>query len=129
MNLPSHQRGASVSGILIMTMLIVVCIKIGLAIIPAQIGHYQLKKSVITALKKSNDNKETGKQFINGLSSQWNINGYQQKPDEVIIIEDELPGSLSIKLKYTEVSNFFGDVDIVNRFEDTITAQDAQAAK
>ena len=64
MNLPSHQRGASVSGILIMTMLIVVCIKIGLAIIPAQIGHYQLKKSVITALKKSNDNKETGKQII-----------------------------------------------------------------
>lgn len=39
MNLPSHQRGASVTGIVIMIVLIVVCAKIGLAIIPAQVGH------------------------------------------------------------------------------------------
>ncbi|MFW2177468.1 MULTISPECIES: DUF4845 domain-containing protein [unclassified Moraxella] len=129
MNLPSQQRGASVSGIVILIVLIVVCGKIGMGIIPAQIGHYQLKKSVAWELKKSNDNKETDKQFLNNLMSQWNINGYTQKPEEVIEVVDNMPGAMSVKLNYSEVNNFFGNVDIVNRFEDTITAEDAKLAK
>ncbi len=129
MNLPSHQRGASVTGIVIMIVLIVVCVKLGLAIIPAQVGHYQLKKSLAFELKKSNDNKESVKDFLGNVNSQWNINGVSQKAEDVVEVVDNTPGATSVKLKYDEANNFFGNVDIVNRFEDTISAEDAKVAK
>ena len=129
MNLPSHQRGASVTDIVIMIVLIVVCAKIGLAIIPAQVGHYQLKKSLALQLKKSNDNKESVKEFLGNVNSQWHINGASQKAEDVVEVVDNTPGAMSVKLKYDEANNFFGNVDIVNRFEDTISAEDAKVAK
>ena len=129
MNLPSHQRGASVTGIVIMIVLIVVCVKLGLAIIPAQVGHYQLKKSLAFELKKSNDNKESVKDFLDNVNSQWHINGASQKAEDVVEVVDNTPGAMSVKLKYDEANNFFGNVDIVNRFEDTISAEDAKVAK
>lgn len=129
MNLPSHQRGASVTGIVIMIVLIVVCAKLGLAIIPAQVGHYQLKKSLALQLKKSIDNKESVKDFLANVNSQWNINGASQKAEDVVEVVDNTPGAMSVKLKYDEANNFFGNVDIVNRFEDTISAEDAKVAK
>lgn len=129
MNLPSQQRGASVTGIVVMIVLVVLCAKIGLGIIPAQIGHYQLKKSLAFELKKSNDNKEDVKTFMSNVATQWNINSFNQKPDDVIEVVDNTPGALSVKLNYHEVNNFFGNVDIVNRFEDTITANDAKTAQ
>lgn len=129
MNLPSGQQGASVTGIVVMICLVVLCAKVGLGIVPAQIGHYQLKKSLAWELKKSNDNKETEKQFLSNVNSQWNINGTKQKADDVIEVTDKTPGALAVKLSYDETSNFFDNVDIVNRFEDTITAEDAKAAK
>lgn len=129
MNLPSHQRGASVSGIVIMIVLIVVCAKIALGIIPAQVGHYQLKKSLAFELKKANDNKVGVNEFLSNVNTQWHINGVQQKAEDVVEIIDNAPGQLSVKLSYDEASNFFGNVDIVNHFEDTITADDAKIAK
>lgn len=129
MNLASHQRGASVSGMVIMIVLMVVCAKIALAIIPAQVGHYQLKKSLAFELKKSNDNKESAKEFINNVNSQWHINGVYQKAEDVVEMLDSTPGQLSVRLNYDEASNFFGNVDIVNHFTDTITAEDAKVAK
>lgn len=129
MNLASHQRGASVSGMVIMIVLIVVCAKIALAIIPAQVGHYQLKKSLAFELKKSNDNKESAKEFINNVNSQWHINGVYQKAEDVVEMLDSIPGQLSVRLNYDEASKFFGNVDIVNHFTDTITADDAKVAK
>lgn len=129
MNLASHQRGASVSGMVIMIVLIVVCAKIALAIIPAQVGHYQLKKSLAFELKKSNDNKESAKEFINNVNSQWHINGVYQKAEDVVEMLDSTPGQLSVRLNYDEASKFFGNVDIVNHFTDTITADDAKVAK
>lgn len=129
MNLPSHQRGASVTGIVIMIVLIVVCAKLVLAIIPAQVGHYQLKKSLALQLKKSNDNKESVKEFLGNVNSQWHINGVSQKAEDVVEVVDNTPGAMSVKLKYDEANNFFGNVDIVNRFEDTISAEDAKVAK
>ena len=129
MNLPSNQRGASVTGIVIMIVLIVVCAKIGLAIIPAQVGHYQLKKSLALQLKKSNDNKESVKDFLGSVNSQWHINGVSQKAEDAVEVVDNTPGAMSVKLKYDEANNFFGNVDIVNRFEDTISAEDAKVAK
>ena len=129
MNLPSQQRGASVTGIVVMIILIVLVAKVGLGIVPAQIGHYQLKKSLAFELKKSNDNKETEKQFLDNVNSQWNINAVQRKAEDVVEVVDNTPGAMAVKLNYTETSNFFGNVDIVNRFEDTITAEDAKIAK
>lgn len=129
MNLPSGQRGASVTSIVVMICLIVLCAKVGLGIVPAQIGHYQLKKSLAFELKKSNDNKESEKEFLSNVNSQWNINGVKQKAEDIVEVTDNTPGAMAVKLNYNEVSNFFGNVDIVNRFEDTITAEDAKVAK
>ena len=128
MNLPSQQRGMSVTMMMVVIMLVVVCAKLGLAIIPAQVGHYQLKKSLAFELKKANDNKESPKDFMSNVAQQWNINGFDQKPEDVITITDNVPGALSINLKYEQANNFFGNVDILNRFDDTITAEDAKVA-
>ena len=128
MNLPSQQRGMSVTMMMVVIMLVVVCAKLGLTIIPAQVGHYQLKKSLAFELKKANDNKESPKDFISNVAQQWNINGFDQKPEDVITITDNVPGALSINLKYEQANNFFGNVDILNRFDDTITAEDAKVA-
>ena len=106
----------------------VLCFKIGLGIIPAQIGNYQLKKSVAWELKKANDNKETDKTMLRNLQSQWSINSFSAKPEEVIEFTSTTPGAMSLKLKYSEESNFFGNVFIVNRFEDEITAENAKVA-
>lgn len=127
--LPSTQRGASVTSVVVIIALIIVCAKIGLGIVPAQIGHYQLKKSLAWELKKANDNKESDQTFLSNVASQWSINGFGQKPEDVISFVSRTPGELSIKLSYDEANNFFGNVDIVNRFNDTITAEDANAAK
>ncbi len=129
MNLPSQQRGASVTSIVVIIVLVVLVAKIGLGIIPAQIGHYQLKKSLAFELKKSNDNKETEKEFLSNVNSQWHINGVQKKAEDVVQVVDNTPGAMSVKLNYAETNNFFGNVDIVNRFEDTISADDARVAK
>lgn len=127
--LPSAQRGASVSGVVLIITLVIVCAKIGLGILPAQIGHYQLKKSLAWELKKANDNEENDKTFLGNVATQWNINGYNHNPEQVISFVNRTPGALSIKLTYDETSNFFGNVDIVNHFDDAITAEDAKVAK
>ena len=80
-------------------------------------------------LKKSNDNKESVKEFLGNVNSQWHINGVSQKAEDVVEVVDNTPGAMSVKLKYDEANNFFGNVDIVNRFEDTISAEDAKVAK
>ena len=129
MNLPSHQRGASVSGIMIMIALIVVGAKIALGIIPAQVGHYQLKKSLAFELKKANDNKVGINELLSNVNAQWHINGVQQKAEDVVETIDNTPGQLSVKLKYDEAHPFFGNVDIVSHFEDAITVDDAKIAK
>lgn len=128
MNLPSSQQGMGVTSIILLVCMAVICFKIGMGVVPAQITKYQLTKSVAWELKKANDNRETEKQFISNLTSQWSINGYKYKPADVISFVKNTPGDMSIKLKYDEESNFFGTVFIVSRFEETITAEDAKLA-
>lgn len=125
-NLPSHQRGASVSGIVFFMLALGILIKLGLAIIPAQIGDYQLTKSIASGLKKANDTKETPPQFMSGLESQWNINGERRKPADIFTITDATPGNLKVHKDYSEVNNLFGNVDIVSHFKGDITAADAK---
>ncbi|WP_019519874.1 DUF4845 domain-containing protein [Faucicola boevrei] len=128
MNLPSNQRGMGVTGIVLVISMLVICFKIGIGIAPAQVGNYQLKKSLAWELKKANDNKESEKEFLRNVEAQWSINGYNMSPKDVIEITKNTPGDMSVKLKYDEESNFFGNVFIVNRFEDDITAEDAKVA-
>lgn len=125
MNLPSNQRGG-VSGIIILIFLLVLTAKIGMAIAPAQIGHFQIKKSVALELKKANENKESEKDLLRNLAAQWSVNAYTIKPEDVITVVKSTPGDMSIKLAYEEESNFFGNVFIVNRFDETISAEDAK---
>lgn len=129
MNLPSGQRGASVTSIVIMIFLTVLCAKVGLGILPAQIGHYQLKKSLAFELKKSNENQESEKEFFNNVNSQWGINGVQRKAEDIVEVVDKTPGAMAVELNYVETSNFFGNVDIVNRFNDKLTAEDVKLSK
>lgn len=128
MNLPSNQRGMGVTGIVLVISMLVICFKIGIGIALAQVGNYQLKKSLAWELKKANDNKESEKEFLRNVEAQWSINGYNMSPKDVIEITKNTPGDMSVKLKYDEESNFFGNVFIVNRFEDDITAEDAKVA-
>lgn len=127
--LPSHQGGASVSGIVMFLLCLGIIVKLSLGIIPAQVGDYQITKSVTSALKKSNNAKENPQQFMAGLESQWNMNGIYRKPADILTITDATPGQMSVHKEYQEASTLFGDVDIVNRFKGDITAADAQAAK
>lgn len=128
-HLPSSQGGASVSGIVMFLLCLGIIIKLSIGIVPAQIGDYQLDKTVKAQLKKSNNAKENPQQFMNNLESQWNVNGIYRKPAEILTITDQTPGQMSVHKEYQEVSNLFGDVDIVNRFKSDITAADAQASK
>lgn len=125
-SLPSHQIGASVTGVMFGVITVVVFIKLGLAIIPAQVGDYQLTKALATELKKANDNKETKKQYLDSIQRQLKINGtYDTKAEDVVTFTSEIPGNLKIKKDYTVVNNFFGNVDIVNRFQGEITPADS----
>ena len=125
-NLPNNQRGASVTGIILLLIGIVVGVKLIIAIVPAQIGDYQLSKTLASELKKSNDNKETSKQFLDNVNKQLSINAdYNTKAEDILTVKSERVGELAIHKKYEVTNNFFGNVDIVNRFEGDITAAEA----
>ena len=60
----SSQRGASVTSVVFIIIVLGVAAKLLVAIAPAQIGDYQLTKTLSAQLKESNANKETAKQFV-----------------------------------------------------------------
>lgn len=115
------QRGASVTSIVLMIIFLGVAIKLMIAIIPAQIGDYQLTKTLSSELKESNNNNETAKQFIERVDKQLSINAdYDTKAEDVITFTNKKAGQLAIRKQYTVTNNFFGNVDILNRFEGDI---------
>ncbi|WP_227429461.1 DUF4845 domain-containing protein [Psychrobacter sp. I-STPA6b] len=121
------QRGASVSGIVFFVLALGVFVKLAIAILPAQIGNYQFNKTVANELKKANDNKESSREFMQNLSQQLSLNAdYSSKPEEMLTFTNNKTGSLAVRSKYEVVNNFFGNVDIVNRFEKDITMNDAK---
>lgn len=125
-----HQQGASVTGVVLFIIMLGLLGKLGVSVIPAYVGHYQLSELVTQELKKANDAKQTEKQFLSNLGQQLSINAnYNTKPEEVIVFTNKALGSLSVKLVHTEESVFYGNTFIVNRFEKDITAADAAAAK
>lgn len=115
------QRGASVTSIVLTIILLGVAIKLMVAIIPAQIGDYQLTKTLSSQLREANNNNETTKQFIERVDKQLSINAdYDTKAEDVIIFTDKKAGQLAIRKQYAVTNNFFGNVDILNRFEGDI---------
>lgn len=115
------QRGAGVTGIVLMIIFLGVAIKLMIAIIPAQIGDYQLTKTLSSQLKEANSNNETAKQFVERVDKQLSINAdYDTKAEDVFIFTNKKTGQLAIRKQYAVTNNFFGNIDILNRFEGDI---------
>ena len=123
----SSQRGASVTSVIFIIIVLGVAAKLIVAIVPAQIGDYQLTKTLSAQLKESNANKETAKQFVERVNKQLSINAdYDTKAEEVFTFTDKKTGQLAIHKQYEVTNKLFGNIDIVNRFEgdiDAITAE------
>ena len=123
----SSQRGASVTSIVFIIIVLGVAAKLIVAIVPAQIGDYQLTKTLSAQLKESNDNKETAKQFVERVNKQLSINAdYDTKAEEVFTFTDKKTGQLAIHKQYAVTNQLFGNIDIVNRFEGDIDATTAE---
>ena len=126
-SLVQSQRGASVSGVVFIILTIGIFVKLAIAILPAQVGNYQFEKAVAEELKKANENNQSAKDFMSNLSQQLSLNAdYTSKPEEMLTFTNKKAGSLAVHTKYEVVNNFFGNVDIVNRFEKDITMADAK---
>ena len=123
----SSQRGASVTSVVFIIIVLGVAAKLIVAIVPAQIGDYQLTKTLSAQLKESNANKETAKQFVERVNKQLSINAnYDTKAEEVFTFTDKKTGQLAIHKQYEVNNKLFGNVDIVNRFEGDIDATTAE---
>ena len=121
------QRGASVTSIVLIIIALGIAAKLVVAIVPAQIGDYQLTKTLSAQLKESNSNKETAKQFIERVNRQLSINAdYNTRAEEVFTFTDKKTGQLAIHKQYAVTNNFFGNVDIVNRFEGDVEMAGAE---
>ncbi len=123
----SSQRGASVTSIILILIIIVIAGKLTIAIVPAQVGDYQLTELLATQLKEANTNKETSSEFIERVNRQLSINAfYETTAEDIFTFTNKKTGQLAIYKKYEETKNLFGNVDIVNRFEGDINAASAE---
>ncbi|QOD13958.1 DUF4845 domain-containing protein [Psychrobacter sp. 28M-43] len=121
------QRGASVTNVVLIIMLLGIATKLTVAIVPAQIGDYQLTKVLSAQLKEANNNNETAKQFVERVNKQLSINAdYDTKAEEVFIFTDKKTGQLAIHKEYAITNNFFSNVDIINRFEGDVEMATAE---
>jgi len=121
------QRGASVTNVVLIVMLLGIATKLTVAIVPAQIGDYQLTKVLSAQLKEANSNNETAKQFVERVDKQLSINAdYDTKAEEVFTFTDKKTGQLAIHKEYAITNNFFSNVDIINRFEGDVEMATAE---
>ncbi|MDE0491786.1 MULTISPECIES: DUF4845 domain-containing protein [Psychrobacter] len=121
------QRGASVTSIVLVIMVLGVAAKLIVAIVPAHIGDYQLNKTLSAQLKESNNNNETARQYVERVNRQLSINAdYDTKAEDVFTFTNKKTGQLAIHKQYAVTNNFFGNVDIVNRFEADIDMNSAE---
>ena len=119
----TSQRGSGVTSIILLLIIIVIAGKLVIAIVPAQVGDYQLSKTLGAQLKEANNNGETAKQFVERVNRQLSINAdYDTTAEEVFTFTNKKTGQLAIYKDYDKTSKFFGNVDIVNRFEGEINA-------
>lgn len=125
----SSQRGASATSIALLLIVIVVAGKLLIAIVPAQIGDYQLTKTLSAQLEEANNSNESAKNFVERVNRQLSINAdYDTSAEEVFTFTNKKAGQLAIHKKYEKTNNFFGNVDIVSRFEGDIKQGDAKSS-
>lgn len=123
----SSQRGASVTSIILILIIIVIAGKLTMAIVPAQVGDYQLTELLAAQLAEANANNETSSQFIERVNRQLSINAfYDTNAEDIFTFTNKKTGQLAIYKKYQETNNLFANVDIVNRFEGDISAASAE---
>ena len=121
------QRGASVTNIVLIIMMLGIAVKLMVAIVPAQIGDYQLTKLLSAELKVANDNNETAKQFVERVNKQLSINAdYDTNAEDVFTFTNKKTGQLAIHKEYAVTNTFFSNVDIVNRFEGDVDMATAE---
>ena len=121
------QRGASVTNIVLIIMMLGIAVKLLVGIVPAQIGDYQLTKLLSAELKVANDNNETAKQFVERVNKQLSINAdYDTNAEDVFTFTNKKTGQLAIYKEYAVTNTFFSNVDIVNRFEGDIDMATAE---
>lgn len=126
MNFAHTQKGMGVTGIVFVVIALGLLLKLGVAIAPAQISNYQLKKLIAKELYKANQTKESPVAFMQSLENQMAINSnYTTDLKQVMVLTNKTPGSLAAKTNYSVESQFFGSIYIVNRFADNITANQA----
>lgn len=123
----SSQRGASVTSIILILIIIVIAGKLTIAIVPAQVGDYQLTELLATQLKEANSSNETSRQFVERVNRQLSINAYYDTTaEDIFTFTNKKTGQLAIYKNYQETNNLFANVDIVNRFEGDINAASAE---
>lgn len=121
------QKGASVTGVILLVIGLVVAGKLLAAIVPAQIGDYQLTKMLESELHEANQERLNANEFVKKVNTQLNINAdYDTTAEDVFTFKNKNAGQLAIHKEYEVTNNFFGNVDIVNRFEGDITPTAAE---
>ncbi len=119
--LAHHQRGEGIGGIVAMIIVFVMCLKLGVAIIPAKWTDYQLDIAIAEELAKANQVKATKSKLFEAIGTQLQINAmYDVKLDEMYTVKGTA-GKLSIKKKYQVEHQLFPGVFITNKFEGEIT--------
>ena len=117
----SSQRGASATSIVLFIIVLGVAAKLVIAIVPAQVGDYQLTKTLELQLKEANSNSVAANQFVEHVNKQLSINAdYDTKAEDVFTFTNKKTGQLAIYKKYEKTNTLYGNVDIVNRFEGNI---------
>lgn len=124
MTLNTHQRGASVTTVVLLIIVLGLLGKLTIATVPAYVGDYQLNELIHGEIVKANEAKASEKQFRSNLETQLSINAnYNTKVDDVLVVTNKTPGSLAVQTNYTEESTFYGNTYIVNRFSAAISSQ------
>lgn len=123
----NNQRGSSVTGIVLLIICLGLLGKLGIGIIPAYVGEYQLRKLVAQEVEKANAARLTDRKFLDALNQQPSINAnYDTKAEDVIQFMSKTPGALRVKIMYEDTYQYYGNTYIVNRFEREITPEDAK---
>ena len=123
MTLSKHQQGASITGVILIIIMLGLLGKFAVGVIPAYVGDYQLTKLVTQELAKSNAAKHNERQFLSALDQQLSINShYDTNAKDIITFVGKTPGALSVNMHHTTENQYYGGTYVVNRFNKHIDA-------
>lgn len=113
----NKQQGASISGVILLIIMLGLLGKFAVGVIPAYVGDFQLKKLVNDELHKANAAKQTERQFLDALDRQLSINAnYNTNAKDIITFTNKTPGMMKVKLEYSTESQYYKGTYVVNRF-------------